>query len=124
MNDHNFYVFNCLASEDFIPGQFNTTFLASATEVTVNISLQIDHIDEDTEYFILYLYIPSATYRLGVRQGDIIKAVAIIFRPGKNLQWLTVANLRVILYVKLTNAILCIKLKSILPGKKHFVIES
>ena len=37
---------------------------------------------------MLYLYIPSAAYRLGARQGDIIKAVAIIFRPGKHIMCL------------------------------------
>ena len=73
---------NCLAGKDFISGQYNVTFLANATEATVNISLQIDEIDEETEYFILYLYIPSAAYSLGVQHGDIIKAVGIIFRPG------------------------------------------
>ena len=73
---------NCLAGEDLISGQYNVTFLANATEATVNISLQIDEIDEETEYFILYLYIPSAAYSLGVQHGDIIKAVGIIFRPG------------------------------------------
>ena len=72
----------CLAEEDFISGQYNVTVLANATEATANISLQIDDIDEETEHFLLYLYIPSASYELGIQQGDIIKSVAIIFRPG------------------------------------------
>ena len=42
----------------------------------------MDDVDEDTEYFTLYLYVPSATYELGIQQGDIIKATAIIFKPG------------------------------------------
>ena len=86
---HHYFIILCIAEEDFIPGQYNVTFFGNATQATVNISLQVDNIDEGTEYFMLYLYIPSAAYRLGVHQGDIIEAVAIIFRPGKyvhNLQ--------------------------------------
>ena len=72
-----------IAEEDFIPGQYNVTFSGYNTQATVNISLQVDNIDEETEYFMLYLYIPGAAYRLGALQGDIKEAVAIIFRPGK-----------------------------------------
>ena len=80
--------FTYVAGEDFIPGQYNVTFSGYNTQATVHISLQVDNIDEETEYFMLYLYIPSAAYRLGARQGDIIKAVAIIFRPGKHIMYL------------------------------------
>ena len=72
-----------IAEEDFISGQYNVTFSGYNTQTTVNISLQVDNIDEETEYFMLYLYIPSAGYRLGAHQGNITEAVAIIFRPGK-----------------------------------------
>ena len=48
----------------------------------MNITLVIDDIDEKIEYFMLHLYIPSGTYKLGIQQGDVINAVAIIFRPG------------------------------------------
>ena len=71
-----------LDEDDFISGQYNVTFSSFATQATVNITLQIDDIDEETEYFMLHLYIPSGTYKLGIQQGDIIKAEAIIFRPG------------------------------------------
>ena len=78
-------MFIYLVGEDFISGQYSVTFFGNATQATVNISLQIDNIDETTEYFMLYLYIPGAAYRLGVHQGDIVNAVAIIFRPGKHI---------------------------------------
>ena len=81
----NYFAIVCLAGGDFISGQYNVTFFGNATQATVNISLQIDNIDEGIEYFMLYLYIPSAAYRLGVHQGDIVNAVAIIFRPGKHI---------------------------------------
>ena len=77
-----YFIIVLIAGEDFIPGWHNVTFFGNATQATVNISLRIDNIDEGTEYFMLYLYIPSAAYGLGVHQGDIIKAVAIIFRPS------------------------------------------
>jgi len=71
-----------LAEEDFISGQYNVTFLPNATQATINITLLIDDVDEGTEYFMLHLYIPSATYELGVQLANIVKAVAIIFRPS------------------------------------------
>ena len=77
---YNCYTFT-LAEEDFTAGQYNVTFLPNTTQATVNISLQIDDIDEGPEYFILHLYITSATYELGVQPGDVTKAIAIIFSP-------------------------------------------
>lgn len=76
------YFYN-IVEEDFTPGQYDVTFLSHTTQATVNVTLKIDDIDEETEYFMLNLYIPSAAYGLGIQQGDIIKAVAIILRPGK-----------------------------------------
>ena len=76
------YFYNT-AEEDFTSGQYNVTFLSYNTQATVNITLNIDDIDEETEYFMLHLYIPSATYALGIQQGDLNKAVAIILKPGK-----------------------------------------
>ena len=76
------YFYNT-AQEDFTPGQYNVTFSSNTTQATVNVTLKIDDIDEETEYFMLHLYIPSGAYALGIQQGDIIKAVAIILRPGK-----------------------------------------
>ena len=56
--------------------------MPNATQATVNISLQIDDVDEVTEYFTLHLYITSDTYELGVQSGDFINVTAMIFRPG------------------------------------------
>ena len=75
------YLYN-LDEEDFISGQYNVIFLPNSTQATVNITLLIDDVDEGTEYFMLYLYIPSPTYELGVQLANITKAVAIIFKPG------------------------------------------
>ena len=56
--------------------------MPNATQATVNISLQIDDVDEVTEYFMLHLYITSDTYELGVQPGDFVNVTAMIFRPG------------------------------------------
>ena len=75
-------MFYDLAEDDFISGWYNVTFLPDATHVKVNISLKVDDVDEETENFMLYIYVPSAAYEVGVQPGSITEAVAIIYRPG------------------------------------------
>ena len=66
-------------------GQYSVDFLSYATQAMVNITLQINNTDEKIEYFMLHLYIPGGVYALGIQQGDIINAVAIILRPGTDV---------------------------------------
>lgn len=44
----------------------------------------MDDINEETEYFMIHLYIPSAAYGLGIQQGSIINAIASIISSGTN----------------------------------------
>ena len=73
--------------EELISGQYSVDFLSYATQATVNITLQINNTDEKIEYFMLHLYIPSDAYGLGIQQGDVINAVAIILRPGTDIMY-------------------------------------
>ena len=75
------FVNNLVEEEKLISGQYSVDFLAYATQATVNITLQINNTDEKIKHFMLHLYIPSDAYALGIQQGDIINAVAIILRP-------------------------------------------
>lgn len=66
-------------------GHFNVTLLPNATQLSVNVSLQKDN---RAEQYTLYLYIPTATYELGV-QGSILQA-AIIVQGAYNIHNCTV----------------------------------
>ena len=59
---------------DTSQGYFNITFLPNTTQLSVNVSLQKDKIAEEC---MVYLYIPSSTYELGV-QGSILQAVIVV----------------------------------------------
>ena len=50
----------------------------------MNIPLLSDDANEETEYFMIHLYIPSATYELGIQQGSIVNAIASILSSGTN----------------------------------------
>jgi len=66
-------------------GNFNVTLLPNATQLSVNVSLQKD---DRAGHYMLYLYIPTATYELGV-QGSILQA-AIIVQGAYNIRNCTI----------------------------------
>ena len=69
--------------KDIVAGPYNVTITPGTTQATVDIPLILDDDDdEETEYFMVHLYIPSASYELGIRQGSILNAIASIISPG------------------------------------------
>ena len=63
-------------AEDFTPGWYRATFNPGITNVTTNdIPILSRALDNSVERFSLELYIPGASYRIGVQSGALKKAI-------------------------------------------------
>lgn len=118
-----------LAEEDFVARQYNVTFLPNDTQATVNISLRIDDVDEETEYFMLHLYVMSASYGFGIQPGDVTKATALIFRPGMKstsnsiINYITVIEYCTCTYVHMYICKLFIKIHCFLENRYLVIVH-
>ena len=68
-----------LTAEDFTPGWYKATFNPGTTNATTNdIPILSSALDNSVEQFNLELYIPGASYRIGVQSGVLKKAIVNI----------------------------------------------
>lgn len=66
-------------ANDFVPGWYKATFKPGATNATANgIPILSNELDDSVEQFILELYIPGASYKIGIQNGVLRKATAYI----------------------------------------------
>ena len=76
---------DCIADEDFVPGQYNATFTPGATTATTSIPIIVDDISERTgQQFCLRFYIDGIGYGLGLQKGYNTTATVTIL-PCKHI---------------------------------------